>query len=526
MAEYETMTSASSDEALLLDEPSDLVIVDDHHRQSNGQPTQRKYKALVFILTLVCAILTVTLCIIVLQHKDTTNKKKRDIVTKDLIYFFQVSDTHLDLYYNSNITNINHQACRNVTKLNSTNITLSKTVAKFGRFKCDTPDELMVSVETHMKSINDQLEHAVEFVLITGDQSAHAYENFDVNEKDSTVWSIGNSTKYFSRLNVPVFPALGNNDLYMDYQPPVNNNSDLYKRIGDTIEEFVFLKNHQVSIDNSVADFRKTFHFGGYYSVFIKARKLMLIILNTNYWNTDANNHDTSIGVIGQQQLKWLYSQLVVANNTNYKVIIAGHIPPGCDPYNDRGYWVPRFTNVYLLMTSEQFPNIISAQIFAHSHTDRMRMLYMGDQFPLVDTKSHSKSAIFITPSVTPIFGNSPAYRLFSMTSKEGNLNDYVQYFMDLTISNIKGQSYWAKEYSFNELYNTTFNVNDMEKLVEELILPSSTTWFKYMSHMKSTYGGMVLSQRYKEYCAAKHISLEAYKYCLKYYQNTGAELN
>ena len=62
---------------------------------------------------------------------------------------------------------------------------------------------------------------------------------------------------------------------------------------------------------------------------FILDRKLLVIVLNTDYWSTKAYKINENVTFIGDIQMRWLQSQLESANKTQQKVFIVGHIPPG-----------------------------------------------------------------------------------------------------------------------------------------------------------------------------------------------------
>ena len=64
-------------------------------------------------------------------------------------------------------------------------------------------------------------------------------------------------------------------------------------------------------------------------------------------------------------------------------------------------------------------------------------MLYTNDTDD-TDDNHLDKTALLMSPSITPIYQNSPAFRLFAYNQREGNLYNYTQYYMDLALSNCK----------------------------------------------------------------------------------------
>ena len=75
------------------------------------------------------------------------------------------------------------------------------------------------------------------------------------------------------------------------------------------------------------------------------------------------------------------------------------------------------------------------AQLYGHRHKDKIHMLYTQNEYPLTDLQLN-KTALLMSPSISPIYANSPAFRLFAYNHKEGSLYNYEQYFMDLAASN------------------------------------------------------------------------------------------
>ena len=134
--------------------------------------TNRSLKILVAILVLTCIILSITLAVIVKEHKhsEVFRKKKRTAIdVNDLIYFFQLSDVHLDIYYSATISNEKGQMCRNSTIRNEVP-SLTKDYARYGRVTCDSPEALLKSATTYMKDINGNLVKPIDFILVSGNQ--------------------------------------------------------------------------------------------------------------------------------------------------------------------------------------------------------------------------------------------------------------------------------------------------------------------------------------------------------------------
>ena len=87
-------------------------------------------------------------------------------------------------------------------------------------------------------------------------------------------------------------------------------------------------------------------------------------------------------------------------------------------------------------------------------------MLYTPDEY-LESDNYLGKTALLMSPSITPIYENSPAFRLFAINQREGNLYNYTQYYMDLALSNGKKIErfvvllilcyFWSKDWDWKE---------------------------------------------------------------------------
>ena len=63
--------------------------------------------------------------------------------------------------------------------------------------------------------------------------------------------------------------CLGNNDLKIDYEPPVYNHSEYYQALYSMFLQYALPKGSQAAEDNPEDEFRETFQLGGYYSVLL-----------------------------------------------------------------------------------------------------------------------------------------------------------------------------------------------------------------------------------------------------------------
>ena len=68
---------------------------------------------------------------------------------------------------------------------------------------------------------------------------------------------------------------LGNNDLFIDYLPPVANDSTLYMDIRQIIEPYLFLNSSNTK--SIIEEFRGTFDVGGFYKYTLEGKAFILM---------------------------------------------------------------------------------------------------------------------------------------------------------------------------------------------------------------------------------------------------------
>jgi len=430
-----------------------------------------------------------------------------------------VSDTHLDIYYNEKVNGLNWQMCRAIKRKNGYKVNYTEGAAPYGRIKCDSPYKLVQSSADFIGNLNRDTK--AEFVILSGDQSAHDYSSFEVDAYKSIIWSIVNSTRiFYEATGLPIIFSIGNNDLPVHYNPPTENPELFYGDLVNELQKYIFPKATVMSELNSAKDFNETFLQGGYYVAHV-SELVQIITLNTNYWNTKCFKNNPNITYIGDMQIKWLENSLNNASKSNKRVIVTGHIPSGVSTYRNEGsYWLKNYTTKYIQLVSS-YADIIIGQLYGHAHKDKIKIQNAHDSFNPNTQLSIPKAFLLMSPSITPIEENNAAFRLFTL-SKDLELSDYTQYYMDFTLANAHGEALWGKEYTFSECYGARISMKVIQGIVQNLVTFKNSTWVRYMTHMKSNYGGILTENIFKEYCSAQHVTLDAYLDCVKYYENRG----
>jgi len=315
--------------------------------------------------------------------------------------------------------------------------------------------------------------------------------------------------KYFP--SITIFPTVGNDDAYCgNYM--VDPGGAFLKMLGEVWEPLVNVKGNNFS-------FKEGFSNAGYYIVnFPEMENLKMIILNTVYFSTKYKNlcGDTLLDP-GADELKWLRKTLEQCKLNNQKVWMAYHIPPGIDIYTtitDSGSceekifpsWDQKYNSTFIDIVNE-YSSIIYTNFAGHFHRDDFRIFYQ-DNIPV--------SYIHITPSISPIYGNNPAYQIVTYDKHKQVLLNYETYYMKN--SKNTDSAYWLFEYDFQ----TAYGQSQISPLTMNEILNSISTDTIYRSNYIQYYTGDNPKAFPKDYinwfynwCGLGHLTIKDYANCL-----------
>ena len=248
--------------------------------------------------------------------------------------------------------------------------------------------------------------------------------------------------------NIPVVFALGNSDSYTGYGPtsPDSSFSTDSTFLPDTAELF-YTKFLNGAGDHQ--EFLNTFKAAGYYSADLPGTNLTVIGLNTIIFSIlfapalPADNNATVA-----TQLKWFDARLAAANAAGKKVWLLMHVPPGADVGTTAGtvdasghiasatmQWEPAYQASFLQILSK-YPGVISMTLGAHTHVDEYRQMSPND-------------VLEVTPSISPYFGNNPAFKIFTFSPDTYKPTGYRSMNYDLATN--PGQ--FDNFYSFSTAY-------------------------------------------------------------------------
>ena len=319
------------------------------------------------------------------------------------------------------------------------------------RYGADTNWPLLRSTLRQMKAV---LAHPA-FVLVPGDFLAHHFRaKFDAASRDRSDrayrrfviatmrFLAGELERSFP--GTPVLPAIGNNDdACGDYRLRPNG---LF--LADTLP----IVRSLVGATAAPGFARSWTGYGNYRAGVPGAPGLSLLALNTVFFSPNYRNDcgPAQAADPGHQTLAWLAGELAAAQRAHRHLWLVYHIPPGIDGYRtggrgscpgpivpmwDEGYARP----FYALM--RRYAGTIRASFAAHTHMDDLRLIGDGrDDFAFV----------VMTPAVSPIFGQNPAFRIVNFDA-DGSLRDETTYDLaNLAQAGAGAPPRWRAEYTFS----------------------------------------------------------------------------
>jgi len=258
--------------------------------------------------------------------------------------------------------------------------------------------------------------HHVQFVMVLGDFLAHDYRlqyikftrdhsraHYQLFVKKTLIFLNNELARTFPSLTV--YMVEGNNDSYRgDYYSSPNSQFFL-----DTAERWSELI--QSSANRSIM--KKEFSQSGYYAIDVpNVPSLRLIVMNTVLFSYKSKGEH--IDEAAKKELAWLHNQLSLAKSKKQQVLIAMHIPPGIDIYASLkirlfrlvALWMPAYT-MQFEEELKQFSTEIVGILAGHLHSDWSQIISTdhGQGIPMSGT-----------PSISPIFGNNPGFKIYTYT--------------------------------------------------------------------------------------------------------------
>jgi sphingomyelin phosphodiesterase acid-like 3 len=398
-----------------------------------------------------------------------------------------------------------------------------------GRYGRDSNWLLLRSAFRQMKEV---LPDPV-FVLIPGDFLAHDFRReFDAaaSEHSNAAYRafVRKTMQFLAQQIEQTFPAtsilptLGNNDdVCGDYQLQPGG-----PFLADTL---VIL---HTLVGGGGTGFDQDWTSFGNYS--IKVGGIRVLSTNTNFFSVHYRNSCGSSADPdpGRATLAWLEGELAAAKQAQEHVWLVYHIPPGMDGYATLrrgacpGTIIPMWAEAYaepFYRLLRRYTETVAASFAGHTHMDDFRLIGDADGY---------FAFTLITPAVSPIFGQNPAFRILDYDSGGSVLDQTTFDLANLQEATAAGggRALWQEEYSFtrqwhlprvdrpslDSLYLATENAPDERERWHVLFPVSSPVYWPQLSSAGvdgaqavrafRCASGNVLSANYQQcYCRGGH---------------------
>lgn len=283
-----------------------------------------------------------------------------------------------------------------------------------------------------------------DYAIFTGDALRHTFLQAFVTAggKPAEFPEFAAKTEAFvvqqlqNRLHVPVMAALGNNDSSCaDYQNPPHG-------------PFLASLANQLTVLSTFPGAKATFQVGGFYSVpHPTVPNQDIIVLNTVFWSTFYKSCIPNSGDPGEAEMRWLRRKLSTARSLHRGVTLVMHIPPGMNAYNSShgqclqpvSFWQAKYSTEFATLMST-YSGVVHLAFGAHIHMDDFRVSVAGP--PSLPLR--------LTPAVSPIFKNNPAFSAVTYDLTTASVSDIKTYFLALSSQTPS----WSKEYQFSSAYH------------------------------------------------------------------------
>jgi hypothetical protein len=185
-----------------------------------------------------------------------------------------------------------------------------------------------------------------------------------------------------------------------------------------------------------------------------------LIVLNDVFWSTRYEDRcNPEGGDPGRAVLAWLEWTLYRTRLRGRSASLLFHIPPGIDSFNAshgqgtcQANVTPYLKDAYalpFLALLEAYRDILEIGFAGHTHMDDFRVVSDAAGAPVMLTH--------ITPAVSPIYQNNPAFGLVLYDRASGDLIDYATvYLTNLETAGRGEPARWVVEYTLREAYGHT----------------------------------------------------------------------
>lgn len=297
-------------------------------------------------------------------------------------------------------------------------------LAMLSQIKEEHPQNLFI--------LGDFLAHRyrTQYRTYSHDHDRAHYEQFVMKTMQFLIHSIQEALP----ADAAVYPVIGNNDSYGGGGCPYPDYCTIAG--GPFLSALKNIWSPSLNQAENEAQFLATFPKAGYYHVVLPHTDDHIIVLNTVLFSEKASGPNTEQAA--QEQLNWLRDQLQNIASKKQKAWILFHIPPGVDAYSTTTgffhgvihFWKEPYEKQFLALIKE-YDQTVALVLSGHTHLDGVLILDMSSVFKIIDS---------FVPSISPIFGNNPGYKIYRYDPKNFEMTGMTTFYLDIKDPNAKWQ--------------------------------------------------------------------------------------
>jgi hypothetical protein len=341
----------------------------------------------------------------------------------------------------------------------------------------DTNDVTLDSALTAMRLADP----VPDVVVIDGDFLAHGFQS--LFQKDARVHGDAQYRAFVDKTiaylalrfgetfpSAQFVPSIGNNDSYCgDYESTPG--SPFLAHFAAAWGGLVNRHGAADTFDPGVANgFVSGVSAAGHYVTGVPGTSMRLVVPNSVVWSSHYTNRCGNPKTDPTRaELNWLAAALHPATGAPPTIVIT-HIPPGIDVYSSLQGKTPVLT--YADAPNTEVPALLDApaagvslMLTGHFHTDGFRIVGFGGPHPV---------PLLTVPSISPIFGNAPAFvdaRVFPRTATIVDATTYAMGGLPALSSGAPTTIAWNAEYSYHLAFHLPgLDANGLHALQDELV--------------------------------------------------------
>jgi hypothetical protein len=169
-------------------------------------------------------------------------------------------------------------------------------------------------------------------------------------------------------------------------------------------------------------------------------------------------------------------------------------------------FWHPEYSAA-LQKELHDFPDTVRALLPGHIHMD---------SFQVVDMRQPASIPVSFTPSISPIFGNNPAFKVYDYDPETFQLVNYETYYYPLDVA--PAERHWQKEYNFQQIYHAKCDTCNLTQGIKQ-ITPGNALANAFKKYYSVGTDAQPITQDHNwasyYWCDIFAVTQEAYDACL-----------